>query len=77
MNSKIFFWNVRGINDQDKHQPFVKWLMTNKPLFGALLERTRLEPNYVNYMQFDGISPQITDLMVTAGLSSFGKHLQL
>lgn len=38
MNTKLFFWNVRGINDQDKYQPFVKWLKNNKLIFGALLE---------------------------------------
>lgn len=33
-----FFWNVRGLNDPDKHRPFSSWLFTYKPLFGTLLE---------------------------------------
>ena len=38
MSVKLLFWNVRGLNDPDKHQPFVDWLKFQKPLFGALLE---------------------------------------
>lgn len=29
---------IRGINDPAKHRPFLSWLNTNKPLFGAILE---------------------------------------
>lgn len=35
---KTLFWNIRGLNDPDKHRTFVDWLHTNKPLFGAILE---------------------------------------
>ena len=38
MSVKLFFWNVRSLNDPDKHRPFSSWLLTHKPLFGALLE---------------------------------------
>lgn len=38
MSIKSFFWNVRGINDPNKHSPFNQWLLLNKPIFGALLE---------------------------------------
>lgn len=38
------FWNVYGLNDQDKHQPFTKWLSTNQPQFGAILETHIKEP---------------------------------
>lgn len=38
MSVKLFFWNLRGLNDPVKHRPFSYWLLTYKPLFGALLE---------------------------------------
>nr|VDC97776.1 unnamed protein product [Brassica oleracea] len=42
---KIFFWNVRGLNDPDKHQPFCSWLNSHKPLFGSILETHIKESN--------------------------------
>lgn len=47
MNTNLFFWNVRGRNDQDKHQSFVNWLNTTKPILGALLE-TRIKEPFLN-----------------------------
>lgn len=47
MNTKLFFWNVRGFNEPDKYQPFVKWLNTTKPIFGALL-KTRIKEANLN-----------------------------
>lgn len=44
MSVKIFFWNVRGLNDPDKHRPFVDWLHSQKPIFRALLETHVKEP---------------------------------
>ncbi|CDY24385.1 BnaCnng04520D [Brassica napus] len=44
MSVKLFFWNVRDLNDPDKHKPFVDWLSSQKPLFGALLETHIKEP---------------------------------
>lgn len=44
MSIKLFFWNVRGINDPAKHRPFVSWLQCHKPLFGAILETHVKEP---------------------------------
>lgn len=38
MNTKIFFWNVRGLNDPDKHIPFCQWLASHQPSFGIILE---------------------------------------
>ena len=38
MCTKLFFWNVRGLNVPAKHTPFCDWLRTNKPSFGILLE---------------------------------------
>lgn len=38
MNTKHFFWNIRGLNDPDKHQPFCNWLRNYQSLFGAILE---------------------------------------
>lgn len=38
MSVKLFFWNVCGLNDPDKHRPFASWLLFHKPLFGAILE---------------------------------------
>lgn len=38
MSTQLFFWNVRGINDTDKHGPFCDWLRTHKPLFSTILE---------------------------------------
>uniref|UniRef100_A0A0D3EFP2 Endonuclease/exonuclease/phosphatase domain-containing protein n=1 Tax=Brassica oleracea var. oleracea TaxID=109376 RepID=A0A0D3EFP2_BRAOL len=45
MSVKLFFWNVRGLNDPDKHTPFVDWLNVQKPLFGALLETHIKDPS--------------------------------
>lgn len=38
MSAKLFFWNVRGLNDPGKHRNFINWLNSHRPLFGALLE---------------------------------------
>ncbi|XP_018512128.2 uncharacterized protein LOC103853200 [Brassica rapa] len=38
MSVKLFFWNVCGLNDPDKHRSFVSWLHFHKPIFGAILE---------------------------------------
>lgn len=38
MSIKLFFWNLRGLNDPGKHRIFVNWLFNLRPLFGALLE---------------------------------------
>lgn len=38
MSVKLFFWNIRGLNDPDKHRIFISWLHSHKPLFGAILE---------------------------------------
>lgn len=45
MNTKLFFWNIRGLNDPDKHQPFFNWLSSSHCVFGALLETHIKEPN--------------------------------
>lgn len=44
MSVKLFFWNVRGLNDPTKHIPFVSWLNCIKPLFGALIETHIKQP---------------------------------
>lgn len=44
MCTKSFFWNVRGLNEPDKHKPFAQWLIYNKPYFGAILESHIKEP---------------------------------
>lgn len=38
MSVKLFFWNIRGLNDPDKHRIFISWLQSQKPFFGAILE---------------------------------------
>lgn len=45
MNPKTFFWNVRGLNNPDKHHTFTQWLNTTQPLIGAILESHIKEPN--------------------------------
>lgn len=50
MSTKIFFWNVRGLNDPNKHNPFCQWLLSNKPIFGALLETHIKEPQLQHVM---------------------------
>lgn len=44
MSNKIFFWNLRGLNDPVKHLPFCQWLASSKAHFGALLETHIKEP---------------------------------
>lgn len=46
----FFFWNVRGLNEPDKHQPFCQWLNFNKPIVGALLETHIKEVNLAPLM---------------------------
>lgn len=41
---QTLFWNVWGLNDSDKHRPFVSWLQCHKPIFGAILETHIKEP---------------------------------
>ncbi|KAF3576356.1 hypothetical protein DY000_02030335 [Brassica cretica] len=48
MSTKLFFWNVRGLNDPDKHLPFSQWLSSYRPVFGALLEAHIKEQNLSN-----------------------------
>lgn len=50
MCTNIFFWNLRGINDTDKHRPFANCLSTYKPFLGALLETHIKEPNMQHRM---------------------------
>lgn len=50
MSNKTFFWNVRGLNDPDKHPLFVNWLTTSKVCFGALLETHIKEPQLAYVM---------------------------
>lgn len=45
MCTNLFFFNVRGINDSDKHRPFAQWLSSTQPFFGALSETHIKEPN--------------------------------
>ena len=35
---QTLFWNVCGLNDPDKHRPFVSWINSQQSLFGALLK---------------------------------------
>ena len=47
MYSKLFFWNIRGLNDPDKHKPFCDWLYSHQPLFGTILE-THIKDHSLN-----------------------------
>lgn len=53
-----------GLNDPDKHRPFISWLHQNKPFFGAILESHIKEPF---------LSPIISNLCT--GLSYSSNHL--
>ena len=35
----IFCWNVRGFNDKIKRRGFRKWMRSNNPIFGGLVEK--------------------------------------
>lgn len=50
MSTKLFFWNVRGLNNPNKHNPFAQWIFANKPIFGALLETHIKEPQLQHVM---------------------------
>lgn len=50
MCTKLFFWNVRGLNDTDKHAPFCDWLKSHQPLFGTILETHIKEQNLAPLM---------------------------
>lgn len=45
MIGNLFFWNVRGINETDKHSAFRRWLHVHKVNFGALSETHIKETN--------------------------------
>lgn len=49
MDTKSFFWNVRGINDPTKHSPFCQWLCSHQPSFGSLLE-THIKSHNLNHL---------------------------
>lgn len=49
MSNKTFFWNVRGLNDPDKHPLFVNWLTSQQVCFGALLE-THIKETQLNHV---------------------------
>lgn len=49
MSNKLFFWNVRGLNDPAKHTPFCQWLVASKAHFGALLE-THVKETQLNHV---------------------------
>lgn len=52
MSMQTLFWNVRGLNDSEKHPAFKTWLSTNKVLFGALLE-THVQESNLNQLMSD------------------------
>ncbi|WZZ05910.1 hypothetical protein YC2023_091831 [Brassica napus] len=64
MSVKFFFWNVRGINHPDKHRPFVSWLQSHKPMFGAILESHIKEPFLIPLLS-----------KICPGWSYFSNHL--
>ncbi|CAG7876502.1 unnamed protein product, partial [Brassica rapa] len=47
MSVKLFFWNIRDLNDPVKHRPFASWLNSNTPLFGDILESHIKEPSLI------------------------------
>lgn len=49
MSTKLFFWNVCGLNDPNKHNPLSQWLYINKPIFGALIE-THIKETQLSYV---------------------------
>lgn len=51
MNTKLTFWNVRGLNDPTKHQPFSQWLYSQWTVFCALLETHIKEQNLSSLIQ--------------------------
>lgn len=50
MSINITFWNVRGININEKHQAFSNWLITNNISIGAILETHIKESNLTRIM---------------------------
>ena len=50
MCTKLFFWNVRGLNDPDKHAPFCDWLKFHQPIFGSILETHIKDQNLTQLM---------------------------
>lgn len=50
MCTKVFFWNVRGLNDTDNHALFCDWLKSHQPLFGTILETHIKEHNLAPLM---------------------------
>ena len=51
MNTKLTFWNVRGLNVPTKHHPFSQWLYSQRTVFCALLETHIKEQNLSSLMQ--------------------------
>lgn len=49
MSAKTFFWNVRGLNDSDKHQPVNIWLGQHQVFFGVFLE-THIKEMQLNHV---------------------------
>lgn len=49
MSNKAFFWNVRGLNDPDKHKQFIDWLAHSKATFGAIL-KTHIKELQLNHV---------------------------
>lgn len=49
MSAKLFFWNVHGLNDPDKHLPFSQWLACQQPIFGTILE-THIKDHNLSYL---------------------------
>lgn len=43
------FWNVCGLNDPDKHKPFIDWSAQSKATFGAILE-THIKELQLNHV---------------------------
>nr|VDD10260.1 unnamed protein product [Brassica rapa] len=81
MCTNIFFWNVRGFNDQDKHHPFVRWLNLHKPLVGLFWNQDIKEPNlsHIICLEFAqaGILPQTMTRKRTGESLSCGSTQQL
>lgn len=47
MIGNLFLWNVRGINETDKHSKFRRWIYNHHISVGALLETHLKEPSMI------------------------------
>ena len=48
---KVYSWNIRGLNNSDRHRTVTSWIFSNQPVVGVFLETHVREENANSIVQ--------------------------